>query len=162
MLVRHRKRPIRRGATVVEAAVVMVLFLMFLFSIIEYGRYLGLRQAAENAARHGARWARCNTNYNGINGLPLGDKTIVVQRIREALGPGSANNIVESQLTGDAINVYKINPATQANIGAWDTANSSDSIAVEITGQYRWVVPNFLMLASDVWNVRVRVIMRAE
>jgi hypothetical protein len=33
---------------------------------------------------------------------------------------------------------------------------------VEITGQFKWVVPNFLQLATGVWNIRTRVIMRVE
>lgn len=164
MLSRPRRRPSRSGATVVEAAAVIILFMMFLFSIVEYGRYIGLRQAAENAARNAARWALCNTSYNSTNGLPTGDMSIIRQRFRAALGVGgtNTNNIVESQLTGEVINAYRINPVTGANIGSWDSASSSDTIAVELTGQFRFVVPNFLMLATDVLNVRVRVLMRAE
>ncbi|MCX7700921.1 MAG: pilus assembly protein, partial [Gemmataceae bacterium] len=54
----------RRGATLVETALVISIFLMFLFGIFEYGRFVMTRQLMENAAREGARWAIANT-YNG-------------------------------------------------------------------------------------------------
>src|SRR5262245_21092166 len=160
---RQRQQPQRRGTTLVEVAVVMVLFLTFLFSIVEYGRYVGLRQTAENAARYGARWAVCNTAYNVNNSLPVGDTSMIQQQVRNALGTGTNQNLVETQLLpGSSITAYKINPVNGANLGTWDSSGYGDSIAVEINGQFKWVVPNFLQLASGVWNIRTRVIMRVE
>jgi Flp pilus assembly protein TadG len=167
MLVRQRQRRPRQGTTIVEAAAVIVIFFSFLFSIVEYGRYVALRQVAENAARNGARWAVCNINYNSDNGLAAGDKTKPIQVVRDAMGNGQAgsgtsNNMVEKQLQSPVIDVYKINPSTGANLGAWDTANSGEYLAVEITGQFKFVVPNFLQMTSGILNIRTRVVMRIE
>lgn len=156
MLRRLRSRTPRRGSTIVEAAIIMVLFLTFLFSIIEYGRYIALRQVCENAARRGARWCVANTSYNFTNGLPAGDKTTPIAVVNQATGN------IERQLTGYQVDVFKINPVTGANIGAWDTASSSDTIAVRISGDFTFVVPNYLQMASAVLNVRITVTMRAE
>lgn len=57
---RRLPRPLRdrrRGATTVEAAFVLPIFLLFLMGIYEYGRYLMVLHVATNAARDGARLA---------------------------------------------------------------------------------------------------------
>ena len=51
------KRTNQRGGTLVEAALVLVVFLTFLFGIMEFGRGYNLYQVATNAAREGARFA---------------------------------------------------------------------------------------------------------
>lgn len=53
----RRPAAARRGATLVEAAFVLPIFLLFVFGVFEYGRYLLVLQVSTNAAREGARWA---------------------------------------------------------------------------------------------------------
>ena len=50
----------RSGATTVEVSVVLSVFLLFLFGIFEYCRYLMMIQITTNAARDGARYAVVN------------------------------------------------------------------------------------------------------
>jgi hypothetical protein len=59
MLVRHLSPtgPARRGVTAVEAALLLSIFLMFLFGVLEYCRYLLVLHTTTNAARDGARYA---------------------------------------------------------------------------------------------------------
>src|SRR4051794_9788125 len=45
----------RKGATLVEFAIVLPVFLMFVFGMIEYGRMVMVQQVITNAAREGAR-----------------------------------------------------------------------------------------------------------
>jgi Flp pilus assembly protein TadG len=47
----------RRGAAVVEFAIVAPVFLLFVFGIIEYGRMVMVQQVLTNATREGARIA---------------------------------------------------------------------------------------------------------
>ena len=47
----------RRGAAVVEFAVVAPIFLLFVFGLIEYGRMVMVQQVLTNASREGARVA---------------------------------------------------------------------------------------------------------
>lgn len=47
----------QRGGTLVEAAVVLLLFLVFLMAILEFGRAYDMYQVMTNAAREGARFA---------------------------------------------------------------------------------------------------------
>ena len=54
---RARKRPARRrrGATLVEFAIVAPLLFLFIFAVIEFGRMVMVHQIITNAAREGAR-----------------------------------------------------------------------------------------------------------
>src|SRR5687768_11098849 len=65
MLIRRKTRA-RRGATLVEVALTLGLFCLFMFGVFEYGRYLLVLQIATNAARDGARYASVNVReeYN--------------------------------------------------------------------------------------------------
>ena len=51
----HRKQ--RRGAAVVEFAVVAPVFLLLIFGMVEYGRMMMVQQVLTNASREGARRA---------------------------------------------------------------------------------------------------------
>jgi Flp pilus assembly protein TadG len=51
----HRRR--RRGAAVVEFAIVAPLFFLLIFGMIEYGRMVMVQQVITNASREGARRA---------------------------------------------------------------------------------------------------------
>ena len=50
---RNRKR--RNATTLVETAIVISVCLLFLFGIVEYGRFLMIQHLINNAAREGAR-----------------------------------------------------------------------------------------------------------
>ena len=45
----------------VEAAIVMNIFLLFIFGIMEFGHYVFVKQLMDNAARDGARMASTGT-----------------------------------------------------------------------------------------------------
>ena len=51
------QRATERGVTIVESAIILLLFFMLLFGVIEAGRFLSYRQVLTNAAREGARFA---------------------------------------------------------------------------------------------------------
>ncbi|MCX7427703.1 MAG: pilus assembly protein [Planctomycetia bacterium] len=57
----NRRATRRRGATVVEFALVAPLFLLFIFALFEFGRYIMVQQALTNAAREGSRTAALAT-----------------------------------------------------------------------------------------------------
>jgi Flp pilus assembly protein TadG len=54
--------------TIVESAVILIMFFMLLFGVIEAGRFLNQRQVLTNAAREGARFAVLP--LSGTNTLP--------------------------------------------------------------------------------------------
>ena len=78
----RRLRLDRSGASAVEFALVLPLLLLFIFGIIDAGRYLWEVNKAEKATQVGARMAVVTnivspaiaaTNYVGVSGLTQGD-----------------------------------------------------------------------------------------
>src|SRR5580692_10919305 len=62
ILARRTSTPRRTGAHLVELAIVAPIFFLFLFGILEYGRFVMTLQIMTNAAREGARYAVVTTN----------------------------------------------------------------------------------------------------
>jgi Flp pilus assembly protein TadG len=69
----------RRGAAVVEFAVVLPLLLTILFGIIEYGWVFMVRQTLQTAAREGCRLAVLQTTTEPY--------TNVLDRVSQVMGP---------------------------------------------------------------------------
>lgn len=66
---RHQyRKPSERGVTTVEGAIIIVMFFMLIFGVVEMGWFLKTRQALTNAAREGARFAVAPAS--GTNNLP--------------------------------------------------------------------------------------------
>jgi len=60
------------GVTLVESALILVLFLTLLLGVMEVGRFLNIRQVLTHAAREGARFAIAPAS--GTNTLPDEDQ----------------------------------------------------------------------------------------
>lgn len=76
-----RRRPNRRGAAVVEFAIVAPVFFLLIFGMIEYGRMIMVQQVITNASREGARRAV-------LDGASYGD---VQQTVEDYLRSGGIN-----------------------------------------------------------------------
>jgi Flp pilus assembly protein TadG len=111
----------RRGATLVEAAIVMNIFLLFIFGIMEFGHFVMVKQLMDNAARDGARMAA------------TGSTTVSTAQIQNYV----LGEMVNQAPSGVAIQIFQANPQTGANIGPWTNAGLGDAIAVQITGNYK-------------------------
>jgi Flp pilus assembly protein TadG len=144
MVARH-PRARRRGASLVEAALLLPMILLFLFSIFEYGRYLMVLHVANNAAREGARYAVAHTG-DGTT------KTQVLAVVDQRMASNDAN------LQGYARDVFTVDPAgvynsttgaaiypptiSQLSGSNWNDARYGSPIAVQITGTYQPVLPS--------------------
>ena len=128
-----RRQHRRRGATIVQTALVLNVCLIFLLGLFDFGRVIMLRQIVTNAAREGCRYAVVNTS--------TATTAQVQSYVTGYLCGQPINNLV--------ISVYEANPATGANIGAWNNAGLSDSIAVQITGTINTMTPTFSLLPSS-------------
>lgn len=73
---RHRRGRIRRGAAIVEMAVVSPLLLTMVFGVIEFGNSFMVRQMLTNAAREGARVAAIQ---------PVADDEAIRNAVRTAM-----------------------------------------------------------------------------
>jgi len=145
--IQKTRRNRRRGASVVEAAIVLPLCLVLLLGLVDFGRLIMMRQLLANAARAGARLAVANTT---------------------TLATTDIQNCVTSDLAGQAlgsmnIQVYQVDPSTGANLGAWTAAPLGSYIAVEIDGNFQPICPGIGLLPSSMpWTTKVMMLCEAN
>lgn len=148
MTTSRRQAGRRPGVTVVEMALVLGMAMLFLFGILEYGRYLMVRQTANNAAREGVRYAIVHT----------GDGTTSAQVIAQV---NSKMSGVDAQLQGYNVNLFTADPSgiynsstgaavypptiQQLSGSSWNSAAYGSPIVVQITGTYQPILPSFFV-----------------
>jgi Flp pilus assembly protein TadG len=125
----------RRGATLVETAIVIGACLFFLFAIFEYGRCIMLRQLLANATREAARYAVWNTNTQPTPDL----KTYMTTYL--AGQPLSITTF--SAFQADPNNSY-------TSVGPWQNAPFGQPIVVQVQASYTPILPSFGFLPNPV------------
>ncbi len=159
-----RQRDERRGVTVVEMAFVLSIALLFLFGILEYGRYLMVLHTTNNAAREGARYAVVHTG----DGTTLSQVVAVVNTKMAG---------VDAQIQGYNVNVFSADPNGIYNSGtgtaiyppniyplagsSWNSAPFGSPIVVQVTGNYQPILPSFLFLNNNL-PINVTAMMNSE
>lgn len=131
MLVRpqSRRRAARAGTYVVEFAMILPIFLLFVFGIFEYGRYVAALQACENAAREGVRFAVVNTYSPTVEADTIAFTRRCLARADLWAFGGQAN-----------IDVYAADSAgTQIGDTPRD-ASFGENVAVRVSGSFRPLV----------------------
>ena len=135
----------RRGAVVVETAIVLPVCLLVLLGLFDFCRLLMVRQVINNAAREGARYATVGT---------ASVDTAAVQTV--------VQNFLVGQLPSSAtIQVYLADPATGSNLGDWTTAQLGQAIAVQVKANYTPMLSKFSLLPASV-PLTATAIMRSE
>lgn len=139
MILRASRNTRRRGAAMVETALVVILALMFIFGIFEYGRFLMMRNLVDTAVQAGARYAVVHT-YDAT--------TTDIQ------------NLVDQMLAGQSLHLQSYNKTTSIqvfwadangnNLGPWTDASFGSYIAVRIDSSYRPMLPNLLFMNTSI------------
>jgi Flp pilus assembly protein TadG len=146
-----KKRRIRRqqlGAVVVETAVALPVFLIFVFGIMEYSRFLMVRNMIDHAAREGARFAVVRADEDATT-------QEIVDYVNDRLrGLGTQVQAVDIQ-------VFEANSSDGSNLGSWRDAAFGESIAVRVTGDYLPITGS-LVFMPDVIPLQACAMMRSE
>lgn len=173
---RSAKSPRRSGAAIVEVALLMTVFLLFLFGTFEYCRYLLFLHIATNAARDGVRFAAVNVTNADFMGTTVTASPF--SSLRPAFTVPQITTRVQSRMGGldsmvdnfqvfvfpcDSIALYGDPPAFEPRPGStgWNNAQFGERIAVRISGTYRTIVPNLLMLPAEI-PINLTVVMGSE
>ncbi len=123
----NRSKTPRRGATVVEFAVIAPVFLLMVFSIIEVSRAVMLQQALTDAARAAARKAALASTSN------------------VSAAESSARNYLRQAMTSSFnMSLCQVNISPGSDLG--DLAVGSD-VTATVSVNYNdvsWVVPSFM------------------
>ena len=183
MLVRLANRPTRaarrRGVTIVECTLIMGVFLMLLFGLFEYCRFLMVLHITNNAARDGARYAsvRINTSPSQVSTV----QASIISYTTSQMG-GMDKNISGYQVavfavdpTGLTLSPPVVRPVSKTgsapypnpfngsdpNAVPWNTAAFPNRVAVTIQGTYKPIVPVLIMMPANV-PINVTATMAAE
>jgi len=143
----------RRGAALVEAALVLPIVLLFLVGILEYSRYIMTLQVLTNAAREGAHYALSHSEPVTLQGVTYGNQTSDVLAIVNQRSGGT-------KLTSQTVTVFK-SDSLGNNKGAWSDAAAGESICVRISGTYQFILPSLLKLPAS-QAVSIQSVMRSE
>lgn len=169
MILRPNSPRRRSGATTVEVALVMSLFLLFLFGIFEYCRYLMMIEVTTNAARDGARYAVVNVSKGStFDVTDYNDGVTVYPSIRSYTTTRMAG--MNSMITGCTVTTFACDSnslaltppqAVPKSGAAWNEAQFGERIAVKIAGTYQTILPSFLYMDAS-FPVNVIVTMGSE
>jgi Flp pilus assembly protein TadG len=126
-----------RGATLVEFALVLVVFLMLLLGIIDFGRYFFIQHTLQFATREGTRLALVGGILTGPQGNPLSRAASIVKEIQD----NASLAVDPTQMT---ISIYQIT-ATYTDPSAWqgqqNAGNPGDYMRVRTQYTYRFLTP---------------------
>lgn len=165
-----RKVNRRRGATIVESTLILGVFLMLLFGIFEYCRFLLVLHVTTNAARDGARYASVNvgrpSNFDTVDYTDASGNVFpsITKYTTDRMGS------VQKNINGYTVAVFPCDmtalnqtpPVVQPKSGAvWNDAQFGEKIAVKITGTYKPITPVLLMMPSQI-DIKVAAVMNSE
>ena len=151
----------RRGSTLVESALVLGVFMLVLFGLFEYCRFLMVLHVASNAARDGARYASVNVNclptdvatkkaaieqyttdrMGGISSQIQGYKVAVYSLDSSGLSASPPTVVAKSNPTGKTVDPFAAYNAGSNPVADWNSAAFTDRIAVTVKGTYRPITP---------------------
>lgn len=139
---RHRGSRAERGAAAVEFAIVLVVLLLILLGIIDFGRLLFVSQAVKSASREGARAAAVNAPLSTI-------RTKVNDSGAAALtGAGQALRTTVTTTytpTPPAAGVWPPASTATGAIPCADVTTSPSGVAtsvkVDVVARFQWLTP---------------------
>jgi Flp pilus assembly protein TadG len=175
----------RKGAAVIETAFVLIVTLLFLFGIVEYGRYTMFRQIIENAAREGARVALVqsgNSNTTAVVAavrnqvdkfLPAPAKNQLYDIANPVNGWQTDNGSAATDLANANVAVFCAQPngnfqlytdpnANPPRTGQVTEAHFGDNVAVQVQAKYRPIFPSLFFGGGQFLTFRARVMMFSE
>ena len=132
---RHPK-PFRRGVAVLETAMVLSVLVLGIMGIFEYGRIVMVRQLMTNAAQSGARLAVVGTAVQ---------PPVTTAQIIDTVNQG----LVGQALSNVNVQVFQADPATLANLGAWDSTPYGGAIAVQLDVDYTPTLPRTMGIVPN-------------
>jgi Flp pilus assembly protein TadG len=172
---RLRTRPSRRpGSTLVESALVIAVFLLVLFGIFEYCRFLMVLHVVNNAARDGARFASVNVNcpadkvaakkaeieaytkarMGGIDRQVQNCQIAVFSCDQSGFATSPPKVIPKSSPAGSTVDPFKAYASGSNQLADWNAAAFTERVAVTVKGTYRPIAP----LSIDIGRLKLSII----
>lgn len=154
----------QRGATILEAALVLPLLFTFLFAIIEFGRAFNMYQTMTNAAREGARFgvAPCQSGDPGQESCSFeGERfdsgylpamTTVTRFVNQYLAAANMKNV-------SSVEVTRPTPVPETfSVNGETHTRSYHYLAVDVRANYNWLFfpfPDLPLHANSVMKYEI-------
>jgi hypothetical protein len=137
----------RRAATTVEMAFVLAIFILFFFGLMEYCRFVYVRQMLVNSAREGCRFAVVEPMSSTLEA----DTEVRVRKYLSGIDKTHPNFKCQVYLSDTSGN----------NIGKAADAQFAQLIAVDLEVDYSPFLPNILFL-NNTYKLKSKCIMASE
>ncbi len=155
------------GGVAVEFAIILPVFLILVFGIIDFGHALYMKQVMSNASREGARYAtKYHTdsagNHTLASALSPSISDYVIKTSAENSGNGGVGlaSLLPSDSSPSVSNADLI--STTLSPG-YTSGNPGDDITVTVTATKNWfVIDKFIPGMSDHINLMARTVMKCE
>lgn len=161
MIIRKHRAAPRSGAAVVETALVMMMFCMFLFGTIEFGRLLFTLHIASNAATYACRYAVARTG-DGTTKAQIIDKCdALLVGVKTAIPGYDKNSNIDVFATQLGVSPPVADPSLE-----WNDAPFGTGIAVRVFGPYPIMASGLLdpfgTGALDNFQINVNAVFNCE
>jgi Flp pilus assembly protein TadG len=137
-----------RGATIVEFAMVLPLFVLLLFGIFDFGRYFFVQHTLQYATREGTRLALVGGILTDDQGKPMTRVASIIKKIKD----NASLAINPSEIS---ISIFPIT-AAYSDPDKWETQQNAgepkDYMRVRTWHTYKWLTPligNFFTAAAS-------------
>lgn len=134
-----------RGATLVELAIAVTVFLTAMFAVVEFGRALWVHNALSDAARRGARYATLNPASSAVNVknvVVYGDPAGGTQPVVNNLGTSNVNVVYSGfGLNDGTVSVSITNYQFNFVLPLLVTSISMPSYSTTLTAESAGLVP---------------------
>src|SRR5689334_3148224 len=114
MLIKLSRKGKESGATIVEGALTILITLMIIFSILEFGRIYGIYQTITEAAREGARYASQPCPSTAANAIDCYGQVIACTS-GTAMTNAQVQSCVQRFMTAAHVTGSTITVSTQTN-----------------------------------------------
>jgi len=140
----------RRGASIVEFAFIVPIFILMLFSFFEYGRLFFARNVMDAAVREGARFAV----VNGDSGTVAQVQSVVDSKM----------GLIKNFFTGSTYttNVFWLRLSDNTEQTPYNNAQFGNPIGVRVSGDFKTLFPKMLMNNQSSFTLRSTCYMLSE
>lgn len=152
----------RRGVAIVEMAFVLIIALMMLFGVIEFGRFMAIQSMLMHGVREGARLAAVNSDQGSTTAEKQAITDDVLNKAKDLI-PDFAEKLANFK-----VEVFPTDPVTGARLGSttdpnlWQDVGFSDYVTVQATGDYVPLLPKLFFGGRNSFPLRCQAMMFCE
>jgi Flp pilus assembly protein TadG len=153
-----------QGVTALETALVMPVFLLLMFGIIEFGLMMHVSSLVENATHEAARKGSTGNDYSDLNPDNL-DRTAFIQaHLRARLGGWASDDGTLSITTQTAGSIVNFNPGGAGGVAAAGFGQRGEAVLYIVTYNWRILTPMMgqIIGTNGVLPIRSTVVVQNE